>query len=98
MVVLVRIETANCILFLEAFVVEHVKDLLLIGDLVIANYQTFVHADWLMDLKPRMLSNLFNLQSLFRVCVQNLLQKVRGMLAYKTGDLELSLEDLFVKL
>ena len=83
---------------MEAFGVEHIEDLLLVRDLVIAYDQTFVHADWLMDLKPRMLSNLFNLQSLFWVSVQDLLQEVGCVLAYKAGDLELSLEYFFIEL
>lgn len=81
MIVLVGIKASDSVFLLKALLVKHLKDLLLVWDLIVANDQSLVHADWLVALEPGVLPDLFYFQAFLWVSCQDLLQEVCGRLA-----------------
>ena len=69
MVMLVSIKASHCILFLESFLFEHVKNLLLIRYLVVAHDETLIHAHWLVQLKPWISADVFDFETFFGICI-----------------------------
>lgn len=97
-VVFVGIETPYSIFSRECLLLQQFKDFLLIGDGVVAHYQAFVHANWLVLLKPGMSPNVSNFKTLLRVSVQYLFHQVLRILTHKARNLELPTENLLVEL
>ena len=74
MIVLVGIKASDCVFLLKTLLIKHLKDLLLVWDLIIANDQSLVHADGLADLEPGVLPDLFYFQAFLWIGCQDLLQ------------------------
>ena len=56
---LVGIKASDCVFLLKPLLVKHIEDLLLVWNLIIANYKSLVHTDWLVALEPGVLPYLF---------------------------------------
>jgi len=97
-IVLVCIKTPDSVLFLEAFLFQHVQNLLLIWYLVIAHNKTLIYAHGLVELKPWILTDVLNFETFFRVCVQHLLKHFLSIAADKARYLEFSTQNFLIKL
>lgn len=69
MVMLVRIQAPDRIFPLEPFLLQEIQNAFFIRDLIVAYNQAFIHAHWLVEMEPRMGTNLSDFVALLWVCV-----------------------------
>ena len=93
----VCIEAPHSVVSLEAFILQQLKNVFFIRNLIVSNDEPFVKTNWLMLLEPGMRSYVIYLIALFWIRVQNFLEEVCCVFAHEAGNLEFSTEDLLVE-
>ena len=97
LVVLVIVYTFLCIVRLESELLNHLKDLRLSRDRVLANNKTFIHAYWLVNLEPSVNPNLVCCNPGIRIGVKHFGDKIFTFFRHEVWKGVLTLKDLLVE-
>lgn len=73
---LVPVQALHCVVFLYPKSLQIAQNFWLNRNLILANYETLILTNWLVDLEPGMFTNLLTGDSLVWVSLQNTIQQV----------------------